>query len=106
MSRRHRHSERTPRFDERFFGYGKNKVQLLVHLRLAGFVFEVLARGFLMHFPHPKSASKELWLHTSAHGAVDRLFNEFRAAMAAQYRNRTQLTPLCRDVHERSRAKK
>ena len=97
------HSASTPRFDERFFGYGKNKVQLLVHLRLAGFAFEVLARGFLLHFPHPKSAAKELWLHTSVHGATDRLFNEFRGALAAQYRNRTQLTPMCLRTKSKSR---
>ena len=37
-----RKSARTPPFDERFVGYGKNKVQMLVHLRNAGFAFEVL----------------------------------------------------------------
>ena len=37
-----RKSARTPPFDERFVGYGKNKVQMLVHLRHAGFGFEVL----------------------------------------------------------------
>jgi hypothetical protein len=92
-----RRGESTPTFDERFFGYGKNKVQLLVHLRLAGFAFEALGRGFLLHFPHQKSAAKELWLHNTGavHGETDRLFRQFRAEIAAQYRNRTQLTPLC-----------
>ena len=39
-------------FDERFVGYGKNKVQLLVHLRRAGYAFDVLGGGFVVHFPH------------------------------------------------------
>lgn len=30
-----RRTQQTPMFDERFHGYGKNKVQLLVHLRRA-----------------------------------------------------------------------
>lgn len=38
-----RRARHTPLYDERFHGYGKNKVQMTVHLRLAGFGFEVSA---------------------------------------------------------------
>ena len=85
----------TPTFDERFSGYGKNKVQQLVHLRVAGFRFEVLGRGFLLHFPHAKSASKDKWLHSSAHRNVDRLFQTFEQEVRTRYQNVTQQSPLC-----------
>ena len=77
------------------YGYGKNKVSFLVELRLAGFEFVVLGRGFLLHFPHPKSAAKDRWLHTSAHQKVERIYQTFEADVAAKYRDRTQRTPLC-----------
>ena len=52
----------TPTFDERFIGYGKNKIQWVQHLRLAGFVFHVLPRAFVVHYPHrePAYARREL----------------------------------------------
>ena len=82
-------------FDDRFNGYGKNKVQHLVHLRRAGFAFEVLGGGFLIHFPHAKSASKEKWLHSTAHRDVERLFATFEKEIENKYWNVTQRTPLC-----------
>jgi len=50
-----------PRFEEQFTGYGKNKIQNLVHLRYAGWHFSVLPRSFLTHFPHHKSAARMAW---------------------------------------------
>ena len=91
-------TEATPIFDERFSGYGKNKVQLVVHLRRAGYAFEVLGRGFVMHFPHKASASKHHWLHSSAaHGRVDRLFVTFGREVQARYAGIAARTPLCSD---------
>ena len=89
-------SDETPIFDERFTGYGKNKVEFVVHLRYAGYMFEVLGRGFLVHFPHPKSHAKAKWLHTSAHVEVEHLYSEWRASLKRVYLNvSTQRTPIC-----------
>jgi hypothetical protein len=90
-------TEATPTFDERFSGYGKNKVQLVVHLRRAGYAFEVLGRGFVVHFPHKASASKHHWLHSAAHGRVDRLFDTFGREVQARYAGIAARTPLCSD---------
>ncbi|KAJ8608717.1 hypothetical protein CTAYLR_009656 [Chrysophaeum taylorii] len=55
------HTPDRPKFEEQFTGYGKNKIQNLVHLRYVGWKFAVLARSFLTHFPHHKSAARIQW---------------------------------------------
>ena len=57
-------SPTTPMFEEAFHGYGKNKIQHVVHLRYVGFEFSVLAHAFVIHFPHPKSAARLSWEST------------------------------------------
>jgi hypothetical protein len=63
----------TPQYDERFVGYGQNKRQFNEHLRYAGFVFQVLPREFVVHYPHPKSAAKEEFRHNRTHGLQNSL---------------------------------
>ena len=53
-----RKSPLLPMYEERFTGYGKNKIEQIVHLRYAGWRFQVLGRSFLTHFPHHKSAAR------------------------------------------------
>ena len=50
------------RFDARFAGYGKNKIEQITRLRYAGYAFSVLPLGFLVHAPHPWSSSKRRWM--------------------------------------------
>ena len=48
-----------PYYDERFVGYGWNKIQYIHHLRYMGFLLWVVPAGFLVHVPHAPSASLE-----------------------------------------------
>jgi hypothetical protein len=40
-----------PYYDERFHGYGKNKIQHVAHLRVMGYQFAILPEGFIVHYP-------------------------------------------------------
>lgn len=52
----------SPYYDERFYGYGKNKIQNILHLQQKGYAFSVIpALGFLTHHPHPLSNAKKKW---------------------------------------------
>lgn len=42
-----------PGYDERFAGYGFNKVQWILCLRCIGYRFSVLGRAFVTHINHP-----------------------------------------------------
>lgn len=87
----------TPRYDEQFTGYGKNKIQFVNHVRFAGFQFAVLPREFLMHFPHPKSSAKLAWLRNSTlHQQVDNQFVDFLKKLTKEYSGvRSSMTPIC-----------
>lgn len=50
-----------PKFDERFRGYGYDKVTFFYHLHLKGFGFRVLLHTFAVDIPHPKSPD---WVRT------------------------------------------
>ena len=82
----------TPFYDERFHGYGKNKIQYIQHLRFAGYEFAVLPGGFIVHNPHPPSKSKEVWNDRQSHSLhkemdelypifLQELFNKFETSL-------------------------
>ena len=53
-----------PYYDERFLGYGHNKIQFMTHIRWMGYRFSVLPNGgFLVHSPHVMSSQKSIWLN-------------------------------------------
>ena len=87
----------TPRYDEQFTGYGKNKIQFVNHLRVAGFKFSVLPREFLVHFPHPFSPAKLAWArNTTLRKHVDTQFASFMKKLAREYSGlNSSVTPLC-----------
>jgi hypothetical protein len=51
-------------YDERFVGYGKNKIELVMRRRAAGASFAVVPQVFLVHVPHPTSEAKQQWDQT------------------------------------------
>jgi Glycosyl-transferase for dystroglycan len=77
-----------PYYDERFHGYGKNKIQLIAHLRLLGYRFFVLPEGFIVHNPHVPSRSKREWENrhqSTLHHDMDRLYESFLQALVDKY---------------------
>ena len=69
----------TPYYDERFHGYGKNKIEYISHMRYVGYKFAVLPNGFIVHHPHPESNAKESWNNNqnNMHENMDRLYYNF-----------------------------
>ena len=80
----------TPRFDERFVGYGKNKVQWVQALKAEGFSFWVLPRGFVTHVPHAQTRSGRQW-STNTGGHKQRMDELFDAQMADERKREASL---------------
>lgn len=71
-------ADSSPQYDERFTGYGKNKIQHVTHLRKLGFAFVVLPSHFLIHVPHPRSSDKKRWSSDYVrHKHIDHLYDAF-----------------------------
>ncbi|KAG7372468.1 glycosyl-transferase [Nitzschia inconspicua] len=78
----------SPYYDERFHGYGKNKIELVTHLRKSGYRFEILPEGFIMHNPHPESSMKQVWNDrgkSDLHNLMDRLYSQFIKELDVMY---------------------
>ena len=84
----------TPYFDERFVGYGKNKIQWIQHLRLLGFTFHVLPKAFVIHCPHEASTARQTWEKFKS--KKDRLFQDF---IQVHTRNASISTRMCKHVN-------
>jgi Glycosyl-transferase for dystroglycan len=77
-----------PYYDERFHGYGKNKIEHVAHLRLMGYKFSVLPEGFIVHNPHVESAVKETWNNvkqSKLHEEMDVLYRNFLHELVNKY---------------------
>ncbi len=84
-----------PYYDERFHGYGKNKIELVSHLRKQGYQFDILPEGFIVHNPHLESSIKETWNDrkgSELHSSMDKLYSTFLEELDTMYH----------DAHERS----
>ena len=84
-----------PYYDERFHGYGKNKIELVSHLRKKGYRFAILPEGFIVHNPHPESAIKQTWNDrkgSDLHSSMDELYSKFLEELETMYK----------EVHESS----
>jgi hypothetical protein len=79
-----------PYYDERFHGYGKNKIELVSHLRKSGYHFAILPEGFIVHNPHPESTVKETWNDrdgSDLHSSMDQLYSSYLKELDAKYKD-------------------
>lgn len=88
-------SDSLPLYDERFTGYGKNKIQFIVHLRYAGWSFSVLGGAFITHFPHAKSSSRMDWEYGSHRDEMNVLFKKFMQELQDRYPDEQKAVHLC-----------
>ena len=78
----------TPYYDERFYGYGKNKIQYISHLRFLNYSFQVLPEGFLVHYPNPKSKANGIFRRESKfhhRQSMSDLYEEFLRELNETY---------------------
>lgn len=88
----------TPYYDERFYGYGKNKIQHISHLRFRGVPFFVLPKSFVVHHPHPESSVKMVWndrKKNSLHRTMDKLYEKYIKELADVYSDVDKAVPQC-----------
>eukprot|EP00529_Nitzschia_sp_RCC80_P008926 CAMPEP_0113450912 /NCGR_PEP_ID=MMETSP0014_2-20120614/6071_1 /TAXON_ID=2857 /ORGANISM="Nitzschia sp." /LENGTH=1187 /DNA_ID=CAMNT_0000342259 /DNA_START=28 /DNA_END=3591 /DNA_ORIENTATION=+ /assembly_acc=CAM_ASM_000159 len=77
----------SPYYDERFYGYGKNKIELVSHVRYRGYRLRVLPEGFIIHNPHLESMTKQTWndRHQDLHSDMDSLYSNFLRELRTMY---------------------
>jgi Glycosyl-transferase for dystroglycan len=81
-----------PFYDERFYGYGKNKIEMISHLRFLGYQFSILPEGFIVHYPHPESVAKKTWNNVKdfkLHENMDHLYPQFLRELLNKHSNVT-----------------
>ena len=99
-----------PPYQARFTGYGKNKIQQVLHLRRLGYRFAVIGEAWVVHWPHNKSESKISWnmkrnkkKHTNGEDSVfqrekmDMLFVKFEHWLKTEVET-TGETAICDNV--------
>jgi len=95
---------RSTYYDERFVGYGKNKIQNISHLRKKGYVFMVMPpTGFLTHYPHPESRTKEVWNNKQKHDLhekMDTLYSTYLRELEKVYRSTYEVTDICKRAYD------
>ena len=99
-----------PYYDERFYGYGKNKIQLISHLRFMGYHFSILPKGFITHNPHVESVAKTTWNNVQEnklHQEMDALYPEFLEELWNKYRGTTDyIVQQCKRPKKKTTAEK
>jgi len=78
----------SPYYDERFYGYGKNKVQHIIHLSARGYEYVVMpATGFLTHYPHAISGSRVVFdkKNKKLRQSMSDLMNQFIKELNKKY---------------------
>jgi len=73
-----------PYLDERFHGYGLDKVSWVTTWRRLGYRFAVLPEGFAVHNPHPKSNAFSEFIHGLGK-EMRELYREFEGELNATF---------------------
>lgn len=73
------------RYDERFVGYGWNKVSQITELKAQGYEFVVVPNGFVIHSPHKKSADREVWKRKNFKFCINTLWKRFIQGLTKKY---------------------
>ena len=79
------------RYDERFVGYGWNKVSHIYELHMQGYRFTVLPKGFILHPPHPPSVARsKVWSRKEIRDCIQKIKAGFKKEMQQKYANKNQ----------------
>lgn len=90
------HRDHLPWYDERFRGYGWDKVVHTFHLANLGLEFVVHPTAFLVHVPHARAANQAITADTGHRVILGRRFHTARAAILGQmYRPTVSLPEVC-----------
>ena len=74
------------RYDQRFVGYGWNKVSHIMELNAQGYEFVVLPRAFVIHKYHPVSQQrKKLWMSDKYQLCLHQLEKQFHDDLVQKY---------------------
>ena len=96
-----RHDKSTPLYNDKFYNYGYNKVQLFEHLRAAGFQFYLLNHAFAIDVPHPNSDFRNNYITNTASllSKMKRAFIHFLFKLDRQYSTDSRF-PICNPREE------
>ena len=73
------------RYDERFVGYGWNKVSQLTEMKAQGYEFVVLPDDFIIHSPHRHSADREIWKRKNFKFCINTIWKKFIQELLQKY---------------------
>ena len=73
------------RYDERFVGYGWNKVSQITEMKAQGYEFVVIPDGFVIHSPHKRSVDREVWKRKNFKFCINTLWKKFMQDLIQRY---------------------
>ena len=73
------------RYDERFMGYGYNKVSQITELKAQGYRFMVIPEAFIIHTPHPPTIDKKIWEYKSFKMCINSIWEGFVSEIKKKY---------------------
>ena len=76
------------RYDERFVGFGWNKVSHVTELAAQGYDFVVLPEAFMIHLPHAPSADITKFRQSKSYKDCMEVLKEFRKDLVQKYKNK------------------